>query len=75
MRTHLGRLVKVVAADGNVVPDLAKVLRPARRVGQAWVDAEVVNAGLVVGAVVVVETLTLSLRVLPIIRARSDQLS
>ena len=43
----------VEPADGHVVPDLAEVLRAAGRVGQAGVDAVVVDARLLQGAVVV----------------------
>ena len=43
----------VEPADGHVVPDLAEVLRAAGRVGQAGVDAVVVDARLLQLAVVV----------------------
>ena len=43
----------VEAAHRHVVPHLAEVLRAAGRVGQAGVDAVVVDARLVQGAVLV----------------------
>ena len=58
--THVLLRSLVESADGDVVPDLAEVLRPARRVGEARVDAEKVHARLVVGAVVVLQALALN---------------
>ena len=43
----------VEPADGHVVPDLAEVLRAAGRVGEAGVDAVVIDARLLQVAVVV----------------------
>ena len=58
--THVLLRSLVESADGDVVPDLAEVLRSAGRVGQAGVDAEKVHARLVVGAVVVLQALALN---------------
>ncbi len=58
-RPRLLRLPVVEPADGHVVAHLAEVLRAARRVGQARVDAVVVDAGLRDRAVLVVLALAL----------------